>query len=58
VLVTRRSTCAGEPIVCTPDAPIAFHDTEMGLFHRGHFVIEAHGAAAKNVERRILPQAD
>ncbi len=59
VLVNTSFNVRGEPIVCTPDdAYRCFMNTEMDHLIVGHFVIERTAQPRKNVERRILPQAD
>jgi carbamoyltransferase len=59
VLVNTSFNVRGEPIVCTPDdAYRCFINTEMDYLIMGSFVIERTAQPGRNVQRRILPQAD
>jgi carbamoyltransferase len=59
VLVNTSFNVRGEPIVCTPDdAYRCFMNTEMDYLIMGGFVIERAAQPRRDVQRRILPQAD
>ena len=59
VLVNTSFNVRGEPIVCAPDdAYRCFMNPEMDFLILGNFVVERLAQPQKQIERRILPQAD
>jgi carbamoyltransferase len=59
VLVNTSFNVRGEPIVCSPeDAYRCFVHTEMDYLVIGNFLLDRSEQPARQIERRVAPQAD